>query len=165
MSTIFEFLDAVSKNNSLLKTFREETQAKARDLDPIVEDDLDAFQDIEQEETEVVGDTPPGYPSKPIRRPSQTLLSMLHEADPRLKCEGRSDLACLLIYVSNNVKRFDFGADLKTLEQWLTKLSTLVNHLHPSSSSLRNYFVELTSVFKAYWVQRGENNKTDVQNN
>ena len=159
--TIFQFLDNVSGDNKILQKLREETASKQKVRDLIIQDDLDDFAKVDELETEEVGDEAPGYPIKPTRRTSATLLQLLHKADPRLECEKRSDLACLLMYVSNNVKQFDFGKDLTKLEDYLTKLGTVVNHLHPSSSSLRNYFVELTSIFKAYWVAKGKNNKSD----
>ena len=108
--TIFKFIDTVSSDNKLLQRLREETASKQKQIDPIIQDELDGLQDIDEAETEEVGDEAPGYPSKPTRRTSATLLRLLHEADPRLQCEKRSDLACLLMYVSNNVKQFDFGS-------------------------------------------------------
>ena len=160
--TIFDLIEELSSNNKLLQKLREETASKQKGRDPVVQDDLDELANVDEVETEEVGDEATGFPSKPTRRASKTLLAMLHKHDPRLQCEKRSDLACLLMYIANNVKRFDFGKDIKKLETWLTKLATIVNHLHPSSSSLRNYFVEITSIFKAYWVARGENNKSGV---
>ena len=71
--------------------------------------------------------------------------------------------SCVFAHVhSEHGAQFDFGSDVTTLEGWLKKLATIVNHLHPSSSSLRNYFVELASVFKGFWVLQGEGDKSGI---
>jgi hypothetical protein len=159
MTTILNFLNEASKDVNL-QIFREETEAKQRvkKIAPALEEKLDDFAAVDGEETEEVGDEPGGFPAKPIRRQSKALLDMLHRFEPRLKCEN-SDTACLLMYVANNVKAFDFQRDLTKLTFWLKTLAEILNHIMPSSSSLRNLFVEFTSIFKSYWIDRGETNK------
>jgi hypothetical protein len=60
------------------------------------------------------------------------------------------------MYVTNQVKLFDFGSDLDTLGARLKELSTIIDHLHPNNTSLQESFVQLTHIFKIYWVPRGE---------
>ena len=111
--TILDFLESISTDNKILQKLREETASKIRPRDPIIQEELDDFKTVEEEETEEIGDEILGYPKLPIRRPSATFLRLVHEADPFLLCEKRSDLACFTIYISNNMKLFDFGKDLK----------------------------------------------------
>ena len=147
----------------MLQTLREETKSVSRQRNEVEQEALDAYENIEEVESEVIGDEAPGFPSKPVRQTSKTLLELMHRHDPDLQCERRSDTACLVMYVKKNVKEFDFGnseSDLDTMKEWLEKLATIVNHIHPSSSSLRNYFTELTAIFKKYLVAEGENDKS-----
>ena len=147
--TVFDFLNEGSENKTLGK-LREETTPKQKVKDSALEEELDEMAAIDELETEDIGDVPPDTPKKPQRRVSKTLLDLLHKHEPKLKC-NKSDANCLILYILNNVKKFDFGKDLDRLEKELTKLQKIVRHIHPSTSTQRNAFVEFTSIFKRYW--------------
>ena len=149
--TVFTFLTEASLNKNLQK-FREETDPRGKD-EVELDEDLGEYKSIDEEETEVI------ERKKPTRRVSKTLLSLLHKHDERLNCNS-SDANCLLMYITNNVNKFDFGDDITKLKQWLTKLQQIIRHIHPSTSTQRNAFVQFTSIFKGYWIKKGEGVKT-----
>jgi hypothetical protein len=86
---------------------------------------------------------------------------LLHKHDPSLKC-NKSDANCLLKYVSDNISDFDFKKDVKRLKKELIKLQQIARHIQPSTSTLRNYMVSFTGIFKQYWINRGETGRTGL---
>lgn len=145
-STVHDFLDEAS-TNTVLQKIRQETAPKADDDDDEVE------QDVLDADAEDLDDAPVRRrPKKPLRRVSKTLMELLFEYDPDLKC-GKSDAGCLLAYITKNVRSFDFEGDTDKLEDRLKLLQRIVSHMFSSTSTQRNYFVDLTSAFKAYFIR------------
>ena len=156
--TLETFLLDASTNKNLQRMREESTPVNAPAIPAVAEGELDVFEADDGANTELLGDTPVGYPKKPKRRTSKTLLALLHKHDARLKCEG-SDTSCLIMLVANRVGELDYGKDLKRLERVLGMLQKVVGHIQPSTSTQRNVFVQLTAIFKEYWVKKGETNR------
>ena len=150
MSSSLDFLKEATENKVLQK-LREEVKPKGV-YNEIEDEDVDELKAIDVEENEELAE-PKKAPKAPQRRTSQTLLDLIHKYQPKLKCNS-SDANCLVLYIANNITKFDMAPE--KLKPHLERLQTLGRAIQPVTSSQRNYFVELTSLFKRYWVPKGE---------
>ena len=160
---VFAFL-AEASAPAFLGTIRAEVKPRARsgkaEVDDEVLADAAALSDDDDDDTT----TSAGYKrfsGKLVRQQSPSLLRLIHTHFPKLQ-ECNSDTSCFLAVVAHSIASFHFKADPKDakLRLVLEQIASIVRAMHPHTSTQRNYFVELTSLFKSYWVSRGETDKT-----
>ena len=159
---VFRFLEEASAP-AFLGTIRSEVKPRARsgkaEVDDEVLADAAALSDDDDDDTT----TSAGYKrfsGKLVRQQSPSLLRLIHTHFPKLQ-ECNSDTSCFLAVIAHSIASFHFKADQKDakLRLVLEQIASIVRAMHPHTSTQRNYFVELTSVFKRYWVNRGESDK------
>ena len=140
---MWSLLDEAS-SNVVIEMIRKEVKPKQDDIED---------EGSEQEEEESL------VPKKPQRRVSKTLLAIIHKHFPTLECS--SDSGCFLAVIANQIKQFDFKSDSNQdkLREKLVQVQSIVRVMQPTTSTQRKYFVELTYIFKTYWVARGETPK------
>ena len=160
---IFKFLDAVS-TNKMLQTIREETKPRVMSRTVDVVDQALVEAEVVTDEDEDAGDerVQRTYKTKkPMRQQSKTFKRLIDTfyKDEDLACN--SDSACFIVVMTDSVRRgeWDYN-DEKRLRVDLQKVYEIVRVLQPVVSTQRNYFVEMTHLFKIYFVkQKGETSK------
>jgi len=161
MSRYFEFLRAATDDKFLALVREQVTPSrldKEEDVDSESEDDAVEGEDSEPEEELKETETKaPKMGSKPNRRNSAAVVSLVHKFEPRLK-DCKSDTNCLMVYTQNNIKLLDksYGSNLEQCEEELNLLRKLLIQMYPNTGGQRNIFKDYTALFKAYYVPKGE---------
>jgi hypothetical protein len=146
------FLNEATQNK-VLKLIREETTPK--NFNEVEEDTLveeGGMSDDDDDDTTVSD-----RPKKQTRRVSKTLLNLIYKHFPSLKAKCKNDATCLYMLVKDHVGKFPKNLD--EYKKQLEQIAVIGNHMHPSTSTVRNYFSDLAGLFKVYWVQRGESDR------
>jgi len=148
MSKFLIFLDKAS-DDKFLQTIREECALDREDQEVSDESQSDSEEEVKE---------PTANTKKPQRNQSKSLQRLIEE---HRGGECKSDTACLMDYVKENIPLLDvnFGKDIPAFEKQLTKLYKIIAHMYPVTSTLRGIFVQYTALFKDFYVKRGENEK------
>ena len=157
MATKYQsFLKSLTANATLAK-IRAEVRPR---LQLLPDNDADRVQ--EEEGQDFLEDDDGDYDQKrlrkPTRRQSTTLLDALHGFDPTLT-ECKTDVGCFKLLLVRHLKEFATKDDGTLIVPALQSIQTIVRAMHPVISSQRGYFVDLTYVFKTFFVPRGETSK------
>lgn len=85
------------------------------------------------------------------------LVSLIHKVEPDFECLT-SVTSCFLALIKKHVQLFDFpdDNDFSKLKSKLVQIKRIVDHMIENTSTARNYFSDLTGIFKKYWVPKGE---------
>ena len=149
----FELLNELATNKNL-QTIREEVKPRLpplKDAERVQEEEGLDFQEDDD------GDYDQPRFKKPLRRQSKTFLKLLRAFDPKL-VDCHSDIACFKVLLIKHLKMFNTKA-AETIIPVLDDMQKIVKALHPVMASQRGLFVEITGIFKRYFVPLGESSK------
>ena len=149
----FDLLHELATNKSLQK-IREEVKPR---LPPV----KDAERVQEEEGLDYQEDDDNDYDQprfkKPLRRQSKTFLELLRPFDPNL-VDCHSDISCFKVLLIKHLKLFN-TKPVENIIPVLDDIQKIVKALHPVMASQRGLFVDLTGIFKKFFVPLGENSK------